>query len=65
MAGAADPRAINDVMANDYIGKLLTTDTTYSFQYLENSSYSNVPIFISFTVNRLTTKLDGYFPETH
>jgi hypothetical protein len=58
---AVDYTAINDVMANDYIGKLVTTDTTYSFQDLKNSSSSNVPSFISFTVNRLTTKLDGYF----
>ena len=60
---AVDPThsAINDVMANDYIGKLVTTDTTYSFQDLKNSSPSDVPSSISFTINRATARLEGEY----
>jgi hypothetical protein len=54
-----DDYAKNDVMANDYIGTMTTTDTTYSFCGLKDCG--QVPSFVAFTVDRLTTRLEGRF----
>jgi hypothetical protein len=52
--------AKTDAMADDYIGEMITTDTTYTFG--NPKDWGSIPGGMGgFTVNRLTTRLEGYW----
>jgi hypothetical protein len=64
-----DESATNDVLANDYIGAMTTTDTTYTFGEQQNRISAKNPNdvirndFSGLAVDRLATKLYGHYMD--
>jgi hypothetical protein len=67
-----DEKAANDILANDYIGTMTTTDTTYTFVdpivwtedgTLIRKNISDLKDFSGLVVNRLTTKVYEHYTE--